>query len=52
MVEGRENIPAASAAYLNHALEPTPTASAPPSLRLSARLKRGVRFQKVTLVNE
>jgi hypothetical protein len=24
MIEGRENIPAASAAYLNHAVEPTP----------------------------
>ena len=25
MVEGRENIPAASAAYLNYGLEPTPS---------------------------
>ena len=43
MVEGRENIPAASAAYLNIGLQPTPTAFARASLRLLARLTAGVR---------
>jgi hypothetical protein len=35
---------AASAAYLNIAVEPTPTAFAPASLRLLARLTAGVRL--------
>ena len=38
-------ITAASAAYLNTALEPTPTAFAPASLRLLARLTASVRLK-------
>jgi hypothetical protein len=37
---------AASAAYLNNALEPTPAAFARASLRLLARLTAGVRRQQ------
>jgi len=39
----RKYITAASAAYLNIAVEPTPTASARASLRLLARLTASVR---------
>ncbi len=53
MVEGRENIPAASAAYLNIALEPTaPVAvcgsrASPVARRLTAGVRRQWRGGKI-----